>query len=166
LISRGKSFWRLTSTGCKPPAVNKPLIEEAKTVTAKILAALPSHRASELLQLLDGKNQQVFLASNFQEAIQKLSAAISYDLLLADAEFPDGSWQNLLQFLLESKKPCEMILCSRCGDEQLWAEALQCGVYDLLVEPYGLQEVYRIIESALDSGYMRRFSAMKTARAS
>lgn len=124
----------------------------------KILVVLSPHRRSELLRLLEGKDLQINLASDFREAQQKLSGQISYDLLLSDEQLPDGSWRDLLQFLLDSKTPCEMIVCSRCGDEQLWAEVLQCGVYDLLVEPFERQEVHRIIQSAIDNQYIRRFT--------
>lgn len=134
---------------------------------AKILLVIPPQRRSRLLTLLEEKNLQLFVASNVQEAQQKLSGTISYDLLLADAELPDGSWQDLLQILLEAERPCEMIVCSRVGDEELWAEVLQCGAYDLLIEPYERQEVHRIIESAIDSQHMRRFSRMaNSAKAS
>src|SRR5262249_18414917 len=119
-------------------------------MSAKVLLVLPPHRRSELLRQLEGKDLQLFLASDFQEAQQKLKGPTSYDLLLADAELPDGSWRDLLELLMESRKSCEMIVCSRCGDEQLWAEVLQCGAYDLLVEPYERQEVHRIIQSAID----------------
>jgi len=121
----------------------------------KILVVLSPPRRSELLELLEGKNLQINLASDFREAVQKLSGRTSYDLLVADEHLLDGSWRELAQFLFDSGKPCEMIVCSRRGDEQLWAEVLQCGVYDLLVEPFERQEVHRIIESAIDSRYMR-----------
>lgn len=124
----------------------------------KILVVLSPHRRSELLRLLEGKNLQIYFASDFREAQQKLQGQSGYDLLLSDEQLPDGSWRDLLQFLLESKTPCEMIVCSRCGDEQLWAEVLQCGAYDLLVEPFERQEVDRIIQSAIENQYMRRFS--------
>ena len=129
----------------------------------KILVAVPSDRRSALLKSLDGTQLQIILAEDSREALQKLSGETSYDLLLSDAEFPDGSWRDLLGFILESKIACEMIVCSRCPDEELWAEVLQCGVYDLLVEPYERQEVHRIIQSALDSRYMRRFSGVTSA---
>ena len=129
-------------------------------MNAKILLLLSPERRSKLMTLLEGKDMQIFLASDFRDAQQKLSGRISYDLLVADVELPDGTWQDLLQLLLESKRPCEMILCSRSGDDRLWAEALQCGAYDLLVEPYEQQEVHRIIESALASHYMQRFTQM------
>jgi len=127
-------------------------------MNAKVLLVLPPQRRSELLRLLEGKDLQLFLASDFKEARQKLKGTTVYDVVLADAELTDGSWRDILQFLLDSKRSCEMIVCSRCGDEQLWAEVLQCGAYDMLVEPYERQEVHRIIQSAIDNQYMRRFT--------
>jgi DNA-binding NtrC family response regulator len=125
----------------------------------RLLLVQPPHRRRELLGLLDGKSLQISTASDFREAQKKLNEE-TFDLLLADAELPDGSWRDLLQLNLRLHHPCEMIVCSPCGDEELWAEALQRGAYDLLVEPFSRQEVYRIIRSALDNRYIRRFTAL------
>ena len=130
----------------------------------KILLVVPAHRRSGLLEILDEKDVQIYPAADFREAQRRLTGPDSFDLVLTDAELPDGSWRDLLQILLQLRSPCEMIVCSR--DEQLWVEALQCGVYDLLVEPYEGLEVLRIIQSALDSRYMQRFTQMPAARAS
>ena len=124
----------------------------------RLLLVQPPHRRSELLKLLDGKSLQISTASNFLEARKKM-AEETFDLLLADARLPDGTWRDLLQLNLRLQQPCEMIVCSPCGDEELWSEALQRGAYDLLVEPFSRQEVYRIIRSALDNRYIRRFTA-------
>ena len=119
----------------------------------RLLLVQPPHRRPELLRLLDGKSLQISMASDFREAQKKLTEE-AFDLLL-----PDGTWRDLLQLNLRLHQPCEMIVCSACGDEELWAEALQRGAYDLLVEPFSRQEVYRIIRSALDNRYIRRFTA-------
>jgi two-component system chemotaxis response regulator CheY len=132
----------------------------------KILLVAPAHRRSGLLRILDKNELQVFPAADFREAQHRLTGPHPYDLVLTDAELPDGSWRDILQFILDSKKPCEMIVCSRIGDEELWAEVLQCGAYDLLIEPYEGQEVLRIIQSALDNRYMQRFTQAMTAKAS
>jgi len=121
-----------------------------------LLVSPPQHRAG-LLSSLEGKDFQIHLASNFREAMQRLGGEHSYDVLVADAELPDGSWRDLLQFLQDARLACEMVVCSRCGDERLWAEVLECGAYDLLVEPYDPQEVRRIIERAIESQSMHRF---------
>jgi DNA-binding NtrC family response regulator len=85
-----------------------------------------------------------------------------YDLLFVDADLPGGSWQRLLPSVVASGKNCEVIVCSRCGDERLWAEVLQSGAYDLIAEPFEEGEVARIAQCALDSHYLQRYgSAVK-----
>ena len=133
----------------------------------KVLVVMPPNRRSELLRHLDGKNLQIFLAATMTEAVTKLTGETFFDLLLVDADLVDGSWHDLLRILVGSRMPCEMIVCSRFADEALWADVLQCGAYDLLVEPYESQEVHRIVENAIESQYMRRFAQMSSvARAS
>lgn len=136
---------------------------KAKVLRRKIMLVLTPCRRAALLDLLEGEDLEVLAASSLQEAQKRLRGSISYDLLLVDAELPDGSWRDLLQFILGSKRTCEVIVCSRCGDEQLWAEVFQCGGYDLIAEPYDPQEILRIVRSALDSRHMERFFKHRTA---
>lgn len=124
-------------------------------MNSTILLVSPPHRRMALQQLLMDLGLQVFAASDLREAQQKLNACPCFNLVLADTELPDGPWQNLLRFLQNSNSPCEMIVCSRCGDEKLWTEVLRCGAYDLLVEPYERQEVRRIIANALERKYVQ-----------
>ena len=131
----------------------------------RILVVMPSQRRFGLLPILEQAGMDVYVAGNFRDAQQKLSEQASYDLLFVDAELPDGSWQRLLPAILESGKSCEVIVCARLADEQLWAEVLQCGVYDLIPEPYDEREVARIARCALDSHYLRRFGRAVTSLA-
>lgn len=128
----------------------------------RVLVVLPSQRRLGLLPILEQSGMEVYVVGNFRDAQQKLSEAAPFDLLFVDAELPDGSWQHLVQSVVESGKNCEVIVCSRCGDEQLWAEVLQCGAYDLIPEPYDEHEVARIARSAIDSHYLRRFGRSGT----
>ena len=123
----------------------------------RVLVVMPLQRRLGLLAILEQSGMDVYVAGHFRDAQQKLSEAAPFDLLFVDAELPDGSWQHLVQSVVESGKNCEVIVCSRCGDEQLWAEVLQCGAYDLIPEPYDEREVARIARSAIDSHYLRRF---------
>jgi len=117
----------------------------------------------QLLQLLEEIAAEIYLAAGVQEARQLLSEPTSYDLLLVHAELPDGSWQDLLPFVRNYERPCEMIVVSRLGDERLWVEVMARGAYDLIAEPYEAREVLRIIQGALDSQSVRRFTSRKAA---
>ena len=132
----------------------------------RILLAMPGQRREKLVHLLGHHGLDVSLASTSIEARQKLTAPHPYELLLVDAELPDGSWRDLIPLLVSSNPPCEMVVCSRTGDERLWAEVIQCGAFDLIAEPYEQQEVIRILQSALEGQYMRQFRGQAQARAS
>jgi DNA-binding NtrC family response regulator len=130
-------------------------------MSPKLLLVLSPERRSRLLPLLEGRDWEIECAAGFQDGVRRLSERTAYDLILADAELPDGSWRNLMLFVQNAGKACEMIICSRLGDHSLWAEVIQCGAYDLIAEPFERQEVARIIQSALESRYMRRFTSTK-----
>ena len=122
----------------------------------RVLVAMSPPRRLGLLAILEQSDMEVSVAGNFRDGQQKLKEEV-YDLLFVDAELPGGPWSRLLQTILASGKNCEVIVCSRCGDERLWAEVLQCGVYDLISEPFDDREVARIAHRALDSQYLQRF---------
>ena len=122
----------------------------------RILVVVPSPRRLGLLTILERSGMETYVAGNFRDGQQKLQEQ-SYDLLFIDAELPGGPWHHLLQAAAASGKSCEVIVCSRCGDERLWAEVLQSGAYDLIAEPFDEGEVTRIAHRALDSHYLQRF---------
>jgi DNA-binding NtrC family response regulator len=119
---------------------------------------MPQERRSKLAEFLAHNGMDVATAESLLEAQRKLGGLPHCDLVCADAELRDGSWRELLEFLLSTHKHCEMVVCSRLADEQLWAEVIQCGAFDLIPEPWDRNEVLRIIRSALESHYTDRFS--------
>ncbi len=130
----------------------------------RVLLVLLPQRQSRLMPLLAGPGFEIECASGFQDGVRRLRESVFYDLILADAEPPDGSWRNLMLFVQNAGRASEMIICARLGDHQLWAEVIQCGAYDMITEPFERQEVNRIIQSALESRYMRRFTSAKEMR--
>jgi DNA-binding NtrC family response regulator len=70
-------------------------------------------------------------------------------IVVCDAELAPGSWQEMLQHLSNLPDPPLLIVSSRLADERLWAEALNLGAYDVLVQPFDSLEVVRILSLAL-----------------
>jgi DNA-binding NtrC family response regulator len=124
----------------------------------RVLVAMPSQQRLGLLPILEESGMNISVAGNFLDGQQKL-ATQPYDLLFVDAELPGGSWQRLLQAVLKSDRACEVIVCSRCADERLWADVLQSGAYDLISEPFQEREVARIAQCALESHYSGRYGS-------
>lgn len=122
------------------------------------LVIVPSPRRLKLLTILERNGMETTAAGDFRDGQLKLQEQ-SYDLLFVDAELPGGPWHRLLPAVVASGKNCEVIVCSRCGDERLWAEVLQCGAYDLIAEPFEESEITRIAYRALDSHYLQRYGS-------
>ena len=122
---------------------------------ARILLVVSDRNRFRIRTFLEQERLVVTSADGLQDA-QRLLSGLTYDLVLVDAELSDGSWLDLLEFILDTKKACEMIVCSRLGDGRLWAEVFQRGAYDLIAEPYEQQQVLRIVQGALDGRQMQK----------
>jgi len=127
-------------------------------VRPRILVIMPSPRRLRLLTILERNGMETTAAGDLRDAQLKLQEH-SYDLLFVDAELAGGPWHRLLPTVVASGKNCEVIVCSRCGDERLWADVLQRGAYDLIAEPFDESEVTRIAHRALDSHYLQRYGS-------
>ena len=69
-------------------------------------------------------------------------------VVVAKKSVRDWSWKRLLADLRRRVRPPQLIVTSQLADERLWAEALNCGAYDVLAEPLHRDEVQRVIASA------------------
>lgn len=72
----------------------------------------------------------------------------TYDVILTEAELPDGKWLDVLNLARESSHTVEVIVTDPQADARFWAEALNLGAYDLLAQPFYEPEVRRILYNA------------------
>jgi len=86
-------------------------------------------------------------ATCLRQARTKLKKA-EYDVVLTEADLPDGRWLDVLRLVRESPKELEVIVTDPLADAQFWAEALNLGAYDLLAQPFYEPEVLRILGNA------------------
>ena len=82
-----------------------------------------------------------------QQARQRLQTQ-DYDVVLTEAELPDGKWLDVLHLVRESPHEPEVIVTDKQADARFWAEALNLGAYDLLSQPFYQPEVQRILYNA------------------
>jgi two-component system sensor histidine kinase UhpB len=71
-----------------------------------------------------------------------------YDMILTEATLPDGRWPDVLHLVRECRQAIEVIVTDPQADSHFWAEALNLGAYDLLVQPFYEPEVRRILNNA------------------
>jgi DNA-binding response OmpR family regulator len=69
-------------------------------------------------------------------------------VVLCEEALPDSGWKQVLREIASLRDPPELIVTSRLADEALWAEVLNLGAYDLLMKPFDLTEVFRVVSLA------------------
>lgn len=69
-------------------------------------------------------------------------------LVLCERDLFPGSWKEMLDGIKRLSDPPLLIVTSRLADEQLWAEALNLGAYDVLAKPFEVTEVNRVLSLA------------------
>jgi DNA-binding response OmpR family regulator len=69
-------------------------------------------------------------------------------LVLCDRDLFPGSWKEMLHGIKRMSNPPLLVVTSRLADEQLWAEALNLGAYDVLAKPFEVTEVNRVLSLA------------------
>ena len=61
------------------------------------------------------------------------------------ADLPDGDWKLVLNGFDSLPMPPNLIVTARVANDELWAEVLNLGGYDVLAQPFDTQEVYRVV---------------------
>ena len=57
-------------------------------------------------------------------------------------------WRSVLHDLRQMVRPPQLIVTTHATDAALWAEVLNRGGYDVLVEPFQREEVARVVAAA------------------
>ena len=110
-----------------------------------------------LKESLESLGHQVDLRQSINDLqIAELDLTKS-DLVICDSDAALGVWKFLLNRIRSLRLDTQLVLTSRQAGESDWLEALQLGVFDLLVKPYSKSEVLRVTLNALTMNYNQRF---------
>jgi DNA-binding NtrC family response regulator len=114
-----------------------------------LLAVTPFESDHEALKrMLPASHWNLHSARTISSGMDQLNKLDPLPLVLCDSDVWPGSWRELLRHVLEISRPPQLVVASRFADEQLWAEALDLGAYDVLAKPFHAAEVERTLSSA------------------
>ena len=99
-----------------------------------------------LANILSHCNWQLRMVDGCPEAWQALHEE-RVDVVLVDGDAA-GGWRDLLAEMHEMLDEPPMILSCTGKNEQLWAEVLNLGGFDVLMKPFESTEVFRTIAFA------------------
>ena len=127
-----------------------------RTAVALAVSPLPADRA-RLREILSQGNWELHEASDCCGALALLRDQ-SVPVLLCERDHADGNWEDLLKATARLPAPPNLIVFSRLADQSLWAQVLNLGGFDVLMTPFGPEEVLRVAFSAW-SRWERGFAA-------
>src|ERR1019366_3686105 len=111
-----------------------------------LIGPLDSRRGA-LRNILTLPQWDIREAATYSEAMGILNNR-GIAVTICDTEIEDGNWQALLANLQSRANPPNLIVSARLADERLWAEVLNLGGYDVLVQPFDRGEVLRAARMA------------------
>lgn len=107
----------------------------------------PSMRAN-LSELLEGEGYTVELASNGKEAIKK-TKEYNPVVVLMDIKMPQLSGIGALHAIKEYDARIPVIIFTAYGTNEKPIEAIKSGAFDYLDKPFDIDELLKVLESAI-----------------
>jgi DNA-binding response OmpR family regulator len=129
--------------------MRKPLsIETAGDVIRVLSVTAIEEDHGALDRMLPAPKWIVSKSLTLGSGLAQLRKRVLPPLVLCDRDLFPGSWKEMLDGMKRLSDPPLLIVTSRLADEQLWAEALNLGAYDVLAKPFEVTEVHRILSLA------------------
>ena len=104
-------------------------------------------RRRVLRNILAAPQWEIREAATYGKAVRILNRR-PIAVAICDTELEDRNWQELLANFQIRANPPNLIVSSRLADERLWAEVLNLGGYDVLLQPFDRSEVLRVAHMA------------------
>lgn len=129
------------------PAMTKlPSIDSRhENITLLTVNSNPEDRQS-LHSILDSNGWTIQGAKSIREATRFLQDRPS--MILCEQTLPDGSWKDIFREAQKLDNPAAFVVASRIADQRLWAEVLNLGGFDVLIQPFDRSEVKRVMSMA------------------
>jgi DNA-binding response OmpR family regulator len=102
---------------------------------------------ADLRHVLRHADWKITAASDLAEASLILQERAP-SVILCERNLPDGNWKDLLDQAAEHMNPARVLVISAHADDSLWAEVLNLGGYDVLIKPFDVSEVTRVVRLA------------------
>ncbi len=128
-----------------PRTVKKSLTERENS-TLLAVCSNPDDLQS-LREILEPDHWDVQYASTCDEALSLMRQS-NPAVVACESELPDGSWKELFNLATHLLDPPPVVVVSRHADENLWAEVLNLGGYDVIATPFERTEVSRVMQMA------------------
>jgi len=84
-------------------------------------------------------------ARSIKAASGLLKSAHSGTLVITELALRDGNWRDLVERVRNIRKFIPIVLLSPTRTAELWWDALECGVEDILLAPLSASQLYEYV---------------------
>jgi DNA-binding response OmpR family regulator len=120
--------------------------QASETITILVVSGHEEDHLT-LQAIFSHRNWRMQKANSYTEA-RRLLRDSQAAVVICERELPDGSWKDVLYELALLHVAPQLIVVSRLADDQLWAEVLNLGGFDVLEKPFEAAEVMRAVSMA------------------
>ena len=119
--------------------------DDRRVASRNILVVCVSNEGvARLRQVVDLTMWEVQAVHTYREAMACLCKD-RMSVVICECCLPDGNWKDILSLIAPLLCPPRLIVTSRLADERLWAEVLNLGGYDVLMQPFEKEEATRVL---------------------
>ena len=86
-------------------------------------------------------------ANSIQSAGDLLNSALDGTIFVTELALADGNWRDLVERIRSVRSPVPIVLMASASTAELWWDALECGVEDILVTPVSLSQLFQVLRT-------------------
>ena len=105
-------------------------VEQAANTVVMVGATRPD---PQLTKQMETRGIAVCWARTIEEAAALLKSALGRTIVITEPALKDGNWRDLLERIRRSS--ISVLLKAPSSTAELWWDALECGIEDILVDP-------------------------------
>ena len=119
--------------------------ESAKTVI--LVSAMRPEAGME--PELEGRGVTVQWAGGIKAAAGLLNSATDKTVVITELALSDGNWRDLVERIKCRGRPIPIVLLTSASTAELWWDALECGVEDILMAPLSASRLCQFLGTHL-----------------
>ena len=96
-----------------------------------------------LSNILHNRQWVITHCNEFRDAREHIKTNL-FSIVVTERTLPDGSWKDILKATQSQSRPPLVLVACRHADDNLWAELLNLGGYDVFLKPFDRAEVTRV----------------------
>jgi len=150
-VTCARSATRCVITSMTGTTLNLSVFPRSRDRISVLTVLCNRREQSELVRLLSHSNWDIHCAQSLVQAAAFLRT-VTVGVVVAQYQ-PCGeyAWRKLLEETWRVTPAPRLIVTDRLADESMWAEVLNLGAHDLIVQPFVPRDVFHVITCAWHS---------------